>query len=68
VFKDNIYDSASRYILKKSEATLQWCSGEFGYDQSLKTCCIANGNTTYKKTKTSLDRRAVWDSSLHINI
>jgi hypothetical protein len=37
IFGGNIYDSSSRYILKKSMETLQWCCGVYGYDRTLRT-------------------------------
>ena len=37
VFRNNIYDSASRYILVKSQAALEWCCGVYGYEKTLKT-------------------------------
>jgi hypothetical protein len=49
VFNGNIYDSASRYILKKTESTLQWCSGEYGFDRALKTFVL--NMETRQKTK-----------------
>jgi hypothetical protein len=36
VYQGNIYDSASKHILKKTETTLNWCCGPFGFDRTLR--------------------------------
>jgi hypothetical protein len=51
VFRGNIYDSASRYVLKKSEATLQWCSGQYGFERALKTFVLQMESVQKKKRK-----------------
>ena len=37
VYKNNIYDGASRYVLTKTMETLMWCCGQFGFEKILKT-------------------------------
>jgi hypothetical protein len=37
VFQNNIYDSASRYVLMKLKETLEWCCGMYGYIWALRT-------------------------------
>ena len=34
-FDDCIFDSASRYVLKKNRSSLEWCSGTFGSQSHL---------------------------------
>jgi hypothetical protein len=36
VYGGAIYDSSSRFILVKSQETLNWCSGEYGFDRHLR--------------------------------
>jgi hypothetical protein len=36
VYGNKIYDSASRYVLKKTQDTLEWCCGEYGYNRVLR--------------------------------
>jgi hypothetical protein len=36
VYDGAIYDSSSRFILVKSQETLNWCSGEYGFDRHLR--------------------------------
>ena len=37
VYRNSIYNSSSRYILKKSMETIEWCCGVYGYDRTLRT-------------------------------
>jgi hypothetical protein len=37
VYKNNIYDGASRYVLTKTKEALDWCCGKYGFDRILKT-------------------------------
>jgi hypothetical protein len=37
VYKNNIYDGASWYVLTKTTETLDWCYGPYGFDKTLKT-------------------------------
>ena len=37
VYGNKIYDSASRYVLEKTQASLDWCCGEYGYNRALRT-------------------------------
>ena len=37
IFKNNIYDGASRYVLSKTTESLHWCCGKYGFDRVLKT-------------------------------
>jgi hypothetical protein len=36
VYEGAIYDSSSKFILVKSKETLNWCSGEYGFDRHLR--------------------------------
>jgi hypothetical protein len=37
VYKNNIYDGASRYVLTKTKEALDWCCGKYGFDRILQT-------------------------------
>ncbi len=36
IYKNRIYDSASRYVLSKTKEALNWCCGTFGFDAHLR--------------------------------
>ena len=50
VYGNKIYDSASRYVLEKTQASLDWCCGEYGYNRALRTYVLTiERPTTAKK-------------------
>ena len=53
VYKNNIYDSASRYVLTKSQESLEWCCGEFGFEKTLRTyvLTIQKKDSTKKRSR-----------------
>jgi hypothetical protein len=36
IFKDRIYDSASRFVLVKNTDSLNWCCGSYGFARHLR--------------------------------
>jgi hypothetical protein len=55
MYDGNIYDSASRFILHKIEATLNWCCGPYGYNKILSAYILFVGEK--KKNSASLPQR-----------
>jgi hypothetical protein len=51
VYMGNIYDSASKYVLKKTNETLNWCCGPFGYDKTLRCYILVVSNDSISSTK-----------------
>jgi hypothetical protein len=50
VYGNKIYDSASRYVLEKTQASLDWCCGEYGFNRALRTYALTiEQPTTAKK-------------------
>jgi hypothetical protein len=51
IFRKNIYDSSSQYILKNSMETIEWCCGVYGYNRTLRTYILRIENVKQSATQ-----------------
>jgi hypothetical protein len=53
VYNNKIYDSASRYVLKKTQESLEWCCGQYGFKQTLRSymLTVAKKNPAKKRSR-----------------
>jgi hypothetical protein len=51
VYKNNIYDSASRFVLLKNKATMDWCCGQYGYQKALRAYKVSYVSSVKQKHK-----------------
>jgi hypothetical protein len=55
-YQGHIYDSASRYVLKKSATTLNWCCGKYGYEKTHLAYVFHSKTHSYTKKRKRVRR------------
>jgi hypothetical protein len=58
IYNGRIYDSASRYVLVKSEDALNWCCGSFGFSAHLRLYQLIPKESQEKEKKTRRAKRS----------